>query len=645
MVDQFVRHVHDLSPSRDPSRSGETPRPSPQVSRRDRSIPRETVIPTIEEGEEVDLDEKLLKEHGVPLRPAKAPPTDRLSLPPMIIEDKGPDIADTGEGRGRALAKGWVELLVNANKIGSERSIGRQFGLKDSAGVLRQYVNHVKQHTPDLQWVQYPLVYSLDKSETNIDWEALETTLLKVGYNEYLTKVRSQAKQFNAPRLRDLMRADGPRLFESDDEGAIRDALLKFTAAKLKYFRRAYDIASYDAVAALDGVANDLRIRIQDLQFQFTNRGETFPIPDWEQRLDDGNQYEGLEKALKKIEKGKLQSKRESAAIAEERRSYLVSVYRESSPEATSDDSDEKQETPPPTVGALSQHMQSPAASIRSGTPHHLSSRSNHRSFSVGSPHTGGGDDRSSSSSTSSGQARRREQDIFDAFGPDDYADPVQEQKIEEFYAPSTVRPHRFQMRADVVAPADYDTGFVHLLQTDNNVQPLMGAVHMVAPSANFSDKHFMLDVDGDINEGQRAVLERARRGPFGDQVGRSTIMDRSAHVQYRKRTGVFEITVRRGVHQNEMQMLLSKLRMHRMSIGGSHVTIVKGNKRYRLGLLSSLDLDYLVKLVDECIGTYGNCGLEIVENVAGTGALYKKHVHSARFKSQSRRRKGLAHK
>ena len=62
--------------------------------------------------------------------------------------------------------------------------------------------------------------------------------------------------------------------------------------------------------------------------------------------------------------------------------------------------------------------------------------------------------------------------------------------------------------------------------------------MHIVQPDSNYSDKHFMLDIEGDINEGQKVLVERSKRGPFKQQRGRSTVMDRSAHVTYRKRSG-----------------------------------------------------------------------------------------------------------
>ena len=221
------------------------------------------------------------------------------------------------------------------------------------------------------------------------------------------------------------------------------------------------------------------------------------------------------------------------------------------------------------------------------------------------------------------------------------------EQVIEQYYAQAylPVRKHDNRLRAEVVAVQNYEAlNAVHLLQTDGGFsQPVMGRVHIVQPASNYSDKHFMHDVEGDINEGQKVLVERSRRGPFKQQRGRSTVMDRSAHVTYRKRAGAFEITARRGITQSEMQQLLSKLGIHRMSVYGSHLVIIKGGKRYRLGPLAEINLKYLTELVEECIDQYGSCGLEITESRAGSGALYNPGPHSARFKSNSRKGRGIA--
>ena len=201
---------------------------------------------------------------------------------------------------------------------------------------------------------------------------------------------------------------------------------------------------------------------------------------------------------------------------------------------------------------------------------------------------------------------------------------------------------HRFELHSERLHKASYgNIAAVHLLQTDGTMQPVMGAVHMVRPQGNYHADHFMVDVEGDINEGQRTIVERARRGPFRTKTGRSTILDRSAHVVYRKRAGAFEI-VRRGVLNSEVQQLISKLSMHRVHQRGSHVVLIKGG---RLGLLRGLGMFHLKKMILDCVDTYGNCGIEIVESRSGDGPLYKDTMHSAGYKARARKRKGAVHK
>ena len=180
------------------------------------------------------------------------------------------------------------------------------------------------------------------------------------------------------------------------------------------------------------------------------------------------------------------------------------------------------------------------------------------------------------------------------------------------------------------------------VLQSDHNVQPVMGAVHMVRPERHFADNHFMHDIEGDINEGHKVLAERSRKGPFRGSRGRSTIMDSSAHTVYRKRSGAFEITFRRGAGVQEFNNLIAKLDMHRMSVAGSYLVFIKGRRRYRLGKLTDFDLDKLSELIEEALQQYGQCGVEVVDsNSGGRGALNKPGVHSARFKSKTRRNKG----
>ena len=198
-------------------------------------------------------------------------------------------------------------------------------------------------------------------------------------------------------------------------------------------------------------------------------------------------------------------------------------------------------------------------------------------------------------------------------------------------------------VRADEVRRSGYGAiKAVHLMQTDNNVQPVMGRVHMVRVPGKAPDKHFMRDVLGDVNEGQRVLKQRGRRGPFRDQTGRSTVMDRSRHVSYRKRAGAFEVTIRRGAIHSELQQLLSKLSLHRASVHGSYVVIIKGRKKYRLGRLDQLDFRKLISTIQDCLREYGTCGLEITEQTAGAGALYKSRAHGVHFKNAARRQRGI---
>ena len=203
---------------------------------------------------------------------------------------------------------------------------------------------------------------------------------------------------------------------------------------------------------------------------------------------------------------------------------------------------------------------------------------------------------------------------------------------------------HTGKVSADKLKPNMYHMVAVReMIQSEHGRQAAMGAVHMVRPGANYSDKHFMVDAEGDINEGAKVVKERSRKGPFREERGRSTIMDRTTHVMYRKRAGGFEITVRRGAVRQEFQTLLSKLEMHRMSTTGSLVTLIKGNKRFRLGKLTEINMSYLRDLIEDCLEQYGSCGLEITETVqSGQGALYKPAVHNKRFKAKARKNKGI---
>ena len=108
------------------------------------------------------------------------------------------------------------------------------------------------------------------------------------------------------------------------------------------------------------------------------------------------------------------------------------------------------------------------------------------------------------------------------------------------------------------------------------------------------------------------------------------------------KRAGAFEVTIRRGAIHSELQQLLSKLSLHRASVHGSYVVIIKGRKKYRLGRLDQLDFRKLLSTIQDCPQEYGTCGLEITEQTAGAGALYKSRAHGVHFKNAARRQRGI---
>ena len=373
----------------------------------------------------------------------------------------------------------------------------------------------------------------------------------------------------------------------------------------------------------------------------YDRAGKTFPVPDWEERLKDGNQYGQLEAILGNIGRFK----------EGEHARYVPRGIEE----------DEKAEEAPATArgspGMMQRELEdedSSEAPIARRRRKRKKAISRPRPFIPAvrlprAPGTSGGappPQRQGPEMEFAAERGAAADDEPDEEDPLMAAAAVEEAAQEAYFAQAVlpVRRHDDRLRAEVVQQQNYEAlNGVHLMQTDNNVQPVMGAVHIVHPASYYSDKHFMLDMEGDINEGQKGLVKRSKRGPFKDQTGRSTVMDRSAHVTYRKRAGAFEITVHRRVNSSELQQLVSKLNLHRMSVHGSHVVIIKGSKRFRLGPLAELNMKYLLELISECIQQYGTCGLEITESQAGSGALYKGGAYSARFKSNARKGRGLA--
>ena len=513
----------------------------------------------------------------------------------------------------------------------------------------------------------FKLYKNLRGNRKHEDLKSFKIFLDKAGWNEYINNLGDwlSAKQKkdntfkNMPDSRFLF----TQVFRSADRDEISDLLQKWVAVRMWNRNTQEGRASSVGLDPDEPKPKPLELNVKEywdaknqelfetyaaLKVRYDQQGGTFPVPDWDERLMEGNQYAQLTNILGDIRSGREKfhdkystgleedEKAEEVSDTDAGRRSRMQMELETDEEASPLRRKRKKKYKSKRSRPRPAHIPR-AAGISGGAP--PPQRRGAKGPKREDPERGGPLD----------PIGERGPPV-EAPGPED--DPLmedaeqEEADMEAYFARAhiPVYRHNNRLRAEVVHRENYEAlNGVHLLQTDNNVQPTMGAVHIVHPASYYNDKHFMLDIEGDINEGQKVLVKRSKRGPFKDQSGRSTVMDRSAHVTYRKRAGAFEITIRRGVISSELQQMVSKLNMHRMSIHGSHVVIIKGTKRYRLGPLGDINMKYLLDLVGECVQQYGSCGLEITEAQAGTGALYKGGAYSARFKSNARKGKGVA--
>lgn len=202
------------------------------------------------------------------------------------------------------------------------------------------------------------------------------------------------------------------------------------------------------------------------------------------------------------------------------------------------------------------------------------------------------------------------------------------------------MRPHipsRINLGMEVPAAGGRHLAGRHLLVPgDDGADPVMGAVHLVRAGGDPSEKHFLFDIEGDVNEGQKRLVAKARRGPFKSHSGASTVMDRSAHVVYRQRKGAMEITVKRGAIARELDLLIAKLKAHMQSVPFTAVVFIRGGKKYRLGKLGDLGLAKLRGMILQALAAFSQCGVHLVEAKSRTGAMYRGSVHGPKFKSRA---------
>jgi hypothetical protein len=178
-------------------------------------------------------------------------------------------------------------------------------------------------------------------------------------------------------------------------------------------------------------------------------------------------------------------------------------------------------------------------------------------------------------------------------------------------------------------------TSYNHLIQGD--LAPI-GRVHLVTLGPLVGDeesRHFLADMDADSNMGAKRMLDSGRRGPFRASSGSSRIMDRSAHVLYRRRGHSIEITVLRGVTTYELDTLIGKLGAHRMSTTRTHLFFFDGKKK-KLGLLDRVDLEKLRDQIHKALDKRRQIGIEISDE-KDRGIMHKPGGHKRAMKASMR--------
>ena len=178
-------------------------------------------------------------------------------------------------------------------------------------------------------------------------------------------------------------------------------------------------------------------------------------------------------------------------------------------------------------------------------------------------------------------------------------------------------------------------TSYTHLIQGD--LAPV-GRVHLVSLGPDVGDQreqHFLSQMDADANMGAQNLRMASRRGPFKHSSGRSRIMDRSAHVSYRRRGNAIEITVQRGVTETEMQTLLGKLASHRMASSRSEVFYISGSSK-KIGSLDRVDLQKLRDKIYKDLIKKRSIGIAI-HDVYSKGLLHKGFSHGMDFKNMNK--------
>ena len=181
-------------------------------------------------------------------------------------------------------------------------------------------------------------------------------------------------------------------------------------------------------------------------------------------------------------------------------------------------------------------------------------------------------------------------------------------------------------------------TSYTTMMEGEGHLAPI-GRTHLVSLGPLVGDeesRHFLAEMDADSNMGARRMRDAGRRGPFRTSTGTSRIMDRSAHVLYRRRGACIEITVHRGVVPFEMDTLIGKLGAHRLSTTKTALFFTAGRKK-KLGLLDRIDLEKLRDKINKALDKRKQVGIAICDE-QHRGILHKAGGHEREMKESMRR-------
>jgi hypothetical protein len=208
---------------------------------------------------------------------------------------------------------------------------------------------------------------------------------------------------------------------------------------------------------------------------------------------------------------------------------------------------------------------------------------------------------------------------------------------LSPFQPPRTARQRQQSLTATAQATATgmtSHTSYTHLIHGD--LAPV-GRVHLVSLGPDTGDQreqHILTQLDADANMGAQNLRQRSRRGPFRQSTGRSRVMDRSAHVAYRRRGHTLEITIRRGVTEYEIEVLIGKLSSHRMASQRADLYIISSSRK-KLGDLDRIDMSKLRTMIDNELKKRATIGL-LVQDCYTKGLLHKGYSHSMDFTRQN---------